>query len=204
MRQLRWEAVICCEPRSGRGRFSVDTERGRWPFYRGGWGEFGRVIMAAPAGAPALSRGTGERRGFDSKWGYAVEVSSGRAMSGQWRKALRFSAQRWTRWTLRCCHTKRPNDRLFGAPPVVPAPGSGARGSAPAGIHDLPSLQQKKSWIPALAGMTRGAARASMFGAVGINRGPLPGFRRALPRSGLPTGKAGRVCAPADTVAARR
>jgi hypothetical protein len=32
----------------------------------------------------------------------------------------------------------------------------------------LPSLQQRKSWIPAFAGMTGVAARASMFRAVGI------------------------------------
>ena len=52
--------------------------------------------------------------------------------------------------------------------------------------------------------MTRIAAGASMFRAVGISRGPWLGFWRALPRSGWPTGTAGRVCAPADTVAARR
>ena len=46
-------------------------------------------------------------------------------------------------------------------PPVMPAH---------AGIHDLPSLQQRKSWIPAFAGMTGVAARASMFRAGGINR----------------------------------
>jgi hypothetical protein len=33
-------------------------------------------------------------------------------------------------------------------PPVMPAQ---------AGIHDLPSLQQRKSWIPACAGMTGGS-----------------------------------------------
>ncbi len=39
-------------------------------------------------------------------------------------------------------------------PPVMPAQ---------ADIHDLPSLQQRKSWTPACAGMTGVAARASMF-----------------------------------------
>ena len=41
--------------------------------------------------------------------------------------------------------------RLFGTTAVMPAQ---------AGIHDLPSLQQRKSWIPACAGMTGVAARA--------------------------------------------
>jgi hypothetical protein len=41
---------------------------------------------------------------------------------------------------------------------------------AHAGIHDLPSLQQRKSWIPAFAGMTVVAARASMVRAVGISQ----------------------------------
>jgi hypothetical protein len=36
------------------------------------------------------------------------------------------------------------------AHPVMPAK---------AGIHDLPSSQQRKSWIPAFAGMTRWAKR---------------------------------------------
>jgi addiction module HigA family antidote len=49
-------------------------------------------------------------------------------------------------------------------PPVMPAH---------AGIHDLPSLQQRKSWKPAFAGMTGVAARASMFRAVGITRKAL-------------------------------
>ena len=38
-------------------------------------------------------------------------------------------------------YTRRPNDRLFGDAPVVPAQ---------AGIHDLPSLQQRKPWMPGL------------------------------------------------------
>jgi hypothetical protein len=42
-------------------------------------------------------------------------------------------------------NTKCPNDRLFGAPVVMPAQ---------AGIHDLLWLQQRKPWIPACAGMT--------------------------------------------------
>jgi len=41
--------------------------------------------------------------------------------------------------------------------PVMPAPGSSARGQAPVGIYDLPSLQQRKSSIPAFAGMTGGS-----------------------------------------------
>jgi hypothetical protein len=39
-------------------------------------------------------------------------------------------------------------------PPVMPAHGSGARGQAPAGIHDFLWCDKGKSWIPAFAGMT--------------------------------------------------
>jgi hypothetical protein len=61
------------------------------------------------------------------------------------------------------CFTRQPNGRRFGGThSVMPAPGSSARGQAKpalgegrgADIHDLPLLQQRKSWMPAFAGMT--------------------------------------------------
>src|SRR5277367_3817698 len=39
---------------------------------------------------------------------------------------------------------------------------------AKAGIHDLSSSQQRKSWIPAFAGMTEGTVGRSIFTATGI------------------------------------
>jgi peptide/nickel transport system substrate-binding protein len=45
-------------------------------------------------------------------------------------------------------NTRRPNDRLFGATPVMPAQ---------AGIHDFLCCDEDKSWIPACAGMTGGS-----------------------------------------------
>jgi hypothetical protein len=48
-------------------------------------------------------------------------------------------------------NTRRPNDRLFGDSHLVMP--------AQAGIHDLSLSLQRKSWIPACAGMTWGYGR---------------------------------------------
>jgi hypothetical protein len=58
-------------------------------------------------------------------------------------------------------YTKCPNDRLSGDTHLVMP--------AQAGIHDLLLSLQRKSWIPAFAGMTRDAQRRWVNGlAVGV------------------------------------
>jgi hypothetical protein len=79
----------------------------------------------------------------------------------------------------------RMTDASVQPPPVMPAPGSSARGQAPAGIHDLPSLHQRKSWIPAFAGMTGGWSGAWLFRSTRAARlEPLPARHRRGRRPG--------------------